>query len=75
MRWRLVSVGVVLLALGSLLGAAIGLAAPAASPKYRAFLPAVSRAEPTPTPLPTPEPPPYAGAVQSLYLASAHILG
>lgn len=44
--------------------------------KYRAFVPAVTRAEaPTPTPPPpsTPRPQPYTGPVQTLYLASASL--
>lgn len=75
LRWRLALAAMLVLGLGGLAGAAFGLAAPTGATKYRAFLPAVTRAEPTPTPQPTPEPPPYGGAVQSLYLASARILG
>lgn len=39
--------------------------------KYHAYAPALSVAELLPTPTPTPRPEPYAGPVQSLYLASA----
>lgn len=59
-----------------LVGAAVAVAADSPAPelKFRAFAPAVSRAEnPAPTPEPTPRPPVYAGPVQTLYLGSASL--
>lgn len=78
MRWRGRWMTLALAGLGlvGLAGAAVGMAAgPSSSLKYHAVAPDVVRQDPTATPTPTPEPQPYAGAVASIYLSSARILG
>lgn len=75
---RIVMIALVLGGVAGLVGAAFAVAAesPPTNLKYRAFAPAVSRAEnptPTPQPTPTPRPAPYAGPVQTLYLGSASL--
>lgn len=74
---RVLTVALMLVGIAGLLGAAIAVAADSPAPdlKFRAFAPAVARADdptpPPPEPASTPRPQPYAGPVQTLYLGSA----